>query len=224
MNLLNDANRVLEDWKRMPLYPVQEELLKTLVKRYPNNEDLDRVNLKVKTLNLFYSTGIRATNALSEHIAKEGKKIDEALKKGDPNVVSLIAKLKLEGGTERNNYSFATKYCALHNPNKYPIFDSIVSEVFLTLLEKGLLEGYPYSRAKRPSTYSRASLLENMKRDYAFYIKLYDSFMKQYCLTKLSYRQVDWYLWSSYKIADNTYEIETLAPIKLDVAKVKLIK
>lgn len=46
--------------------------------------------------------------------------------------------------------------------------------------------------------------------------------MKQYDLTSLSYREVDWYLWSAYKIGDITYEIETLAPIKREIIKVKL--
>ena len=222
-SLLKDAKHVLEDWKRMPRYPVQEELLQTLIKRYPDNQDPDGVDLKVKCLNLFYSTGIIATKAMSDHIHQKGNDIDVALKDGNPEVVKTIAKLALKGDNKRVNYSFATKYCALHQPNKYPIYDSIVADVFLTLLEKGMLKDYPYSRTKCPNTYNRRSLGIIM-RNYPDYLKLYDCFMKQYDLTSLSYREVDWYLWSAYKIGDHTYDIETLAPIKREIAKVSLTK
>lgn len=220
-NLLKDALRVIDDHKRMPRYPVQEEVLQLLVERYRDNSDLDGVDLKVKTLNLFYSTGIRATNQLSEHIYRNRRKIDEALLAGDLKAVELIAKLELKGGSKRNNYSFATKYCALHQPDKYPIYDSIVAEVFLELLERGHLKDYPYSRNGQPNTYSRKSLGELMRK-YPEYVKLYDSFMRQYGLEGLSYRKVDNYLWGAYKIADRNYEIERLAPIKKEIIRVKL--
>ncbi len=207
-SLLKDAKQVLCDWKRMPGYPVQEEILKFLVDRYPDNLNPEGVDLKVKCLNLFYSTGILATNSVAKCIQQE--EIDKKLRVGDPTVVDIIAHCNDVG---RTNYSFATKYCALHRPDKYPIYDSIVSDVFSSLYEQNKLQDYPLTNKTN---------FNALTKDYKSYVKLYDSFMKQYGLTSLSYREVDWYLWSAYKIGDITYEIETLAPIKREIIKVKL--
>ncbi len=211
-SLLKDAKRVLEDWKRMPNYPVQEEMLKAIVNYYPNHNSREGVDYKVKYLNKFYSTHILATNSVVSHIYQKRKQIDNGVQNGDPKVVDIIAKCNDAG---RTNYSFATKYCALHRPDLYPIYDSIVSDVFRMLREKGLLQDYLHCSKKD---------FESILQDYTQYKKLYDSFMKQYGLTSLSYREVDWYLWSAYKIGDYIYEIETIAPIKRPVVKVKLIK
>lgn len=210
MNLLKDAKRVLEDWKRMPNYPVQEAMLKVIVEFYPDHTIREGVDYKVKYLNKFYSTYIMATNNVVDRIFEKRKQIDAELRNGDLNVVDLIAKCNDAG---RTNYSFATKYCALHRPDKYPIYDSIVSDVFSSLYEQNKLHDYPLTDKTN---------FNALTKDYKSYVKLYDSFMKQYGLTSLSYREVDWYLWSAYKIGDITYEIETLAPIKRGIIKVKL--
>ena len=209
-SLLKDAKRVLEDWNRMPNYPVQEEMLKVIVNYYPNHNSREGVDYKVKYLNKFYSTYIMATNSVVKLICNRHEQIDTGLQNGDPKVVDIIAKCNDAG---RTNYSFATKYCALHRPDLYPIYDSIVSDVFRMLREKGLLQDYLHCNKKD---------FESILQNYTQYKKLYDSFMKQYGLTSLSYREVDWYLWSAYKISDHVYEIETLAPIKREVVKVKL--
>lgn len=156
MNLLKDAKRVLEDWKRMPGYPVQEEILKFLVDRYPDNLNPEGVDLKVKCLNLFYSTGILATNSVAKCIQQE--EIDKKLRVGDPTVVDIIAHCNDVG---RTNYSFATKYCALHQPDKFPIYDSIVSDVLCSLFNSGLLEDY----------------LDYSKKDFVSMMKDYSNFM-----------------------------------------------
>ena len=211
-SLLKDAKRVLEDWKLMPKYPVQEKMLRCLVEYYPDHNSLEGVDYKVKYLNKFYSTRILATNSVVNHIYRKSKQIDKGLQEGNPKVVDIIAKCNDVG---RTNYSFATKYCALHRPDQYPIYDSIVSDVFRSLREKGLLQDYLHCNKKD---------FESILQDYIQYKKLYDRFMKQYGLTLLSYREVDWYLWSAYKISDHTYEIEALAPIKREIAKVSLTK
>ena len=211
-SLLKDAKRVLEDWKRMPNYPVQERLLECLVDYYPDHNSREGVDYKVKYLNKFYSTYIMATNSVVNHIYQKRKQIDKGLQDGDPKAVGIIAKCNDVG---RTNYSFATKYCALHQPNLYPIYDSIVSDVFRSLREKGLLQDYIHCNKED---------FDSILQDYTQYKELYNSFMKQYGLTSLSYREVDWYLWSAYKISDHTYEIEVLAPIKRKVVKVELTK
>ena len=211
MNLLKDAKRVLEDWKRMPNYPVQEAMLKAIVEFYPDHTICEGVDYKVKYLNKFYSTYIMATNSVVNRIFEKRKQIDAGLQNGDLSVVDLIAKCNDAG---RTNYSFATKYCALHRPDKYPIYDSIVSDVFSSLYEQNKLQDYPLTNKTN---------FNALMKDYKTYVKLYDSFMKQYGLTSLTYREVDWYLWSAYKIGGFTYEIETLAPIRREVKKVNLI-
>ena len=82
--------------------------------------------LKVVTLNHLYGTGILATSKVAEHIYHLN--IDSKIHNGQPEAVHLIAKVQL-GKQIRNNYSFATKYCAWHNPNGFPIYDNYVDQM-----------------------------------------------------------------------------------------------
>jgi len=53
---------------------------------------------------------------------------DPDLAAGMPGIVDRIAKLTIRGKTRRH-YSFATKYCSWHQPDKYPIYDSLVERL-----------------------------------------------------------------------------------------------
>ena len=56
---------------------------------------------------------------------------------------------------------------------------------------------------------------EEKLRDYNFFVKVYDTFMKDYGLkeSKFTYREVDWYLWGSYKDGEIKTEIERLTEL-----------
>ena len=195
----------------MESYRIQESLLRKLVDEYPTHENKSAVETKVKLLNLFYSTGIQAVNLMAEHILSI-EDIDGRLLQGDSKLVPQIAKLKVGKGDIRFNYSFATKYCAYHQPKKFPIYDSIVALTFASLFEKGLFPKYKYSRGKSNTrnTYSKTEFMDKLK-EYDFYIKVYNHFMEEYDLTSLCYREVDSYIWGAFKLPEEDFEIEKMA-------------
>lgn len=216
-DLSGDARNFLDTQKHLIAYDVQEYVLQNLVRKYPDHKLYEAVATKVKLLNLFYSTGILAVDAMAENIMSI-KNIDELLheKVAVPHLVEAISRLSLDKG-ERINYSFATKYCALHQPDKYPIFDSIVEAIFVKLMQDGNLPPYQYKTKKKEVSTDVYMTLEEFRlklHDYASFIQIYDSFMQAYGLKgKLSYREVDWYLWGSFKEGGAKTRIEEIAPI-----------
>lgn len=99
---------------------------KLFFKLCPKNTDITDILLKVFTLNVFYSTNIFSVYPVAKHILSLG--IDARLKAGDVTLVNDIKQITING-TERNFYSFASKYCNHHNPLDYPIYDSYVDVV-----------------------------------------------------------------------------------------------
>lgn len=215
-NLENDIRQFLERKKQMESYEVQEDILRHLVEKHPGHISVAAVDVKVKLLNLFYSTGIQAVSKMTENIMSI-KDIDRRLQIGDQSLVAKIAELKLNNGT-RINYSFATKYCALHQPAKFPIYDSIVAAVFTRLMADGNLP--PYSLKKSGCAETDVCMTKGMFeakiRDYNFFVKVYDAFMETYGLNDcdgITYREIDWYLWGAYKLPGRKCLIEQLAPL-----------
>lgn len=132
-------------------------------------------------------------------------------------LIDAISHLSLNGGVVRNNYSFATKYCALHEPEKYPIYDSIVAAVLTKLMVQDMLPPFTYSRKAKASstdTCMNQGEFEERLRNYDFFVRVYDCFMETYGLKgHLTYRQVDWYIWGSFKEQGKLSKIEEIAPI-----------
>ena len=147
------------------------------------------------------------------------KNIDELLKEGDFGLVAKIANLRINNNTTRYNYSFATKYCAYHEPKKFPIYDSIVAMTFISFFEKGLLPKYKYSRRKvsESNVFTKNEFAEKLK-DYEFFVEIYQYFMKLYDLEDFTYREIDAYIWGAFKLAGSDYEIEKMA--QLDKSKI----
>ena len=183
-----------------------------LVKEFPDHKTKDAVEVKVKLLNLFYSTGIQATNAMADNIVNI-KEIDSRLMKGDISLIKEIAPLKLKENT-RYNYSFATKYCAYHQPELYPIYDSIVAETLTSFFEKGLLPKHKLTskRSVGDKTLTKGEFAKKLK-EYDFFVAVYRYFMEQYDLLDFSYRQVDSYIWGAFKVGGKDFEIERMAQL-----------
>ena len=169
----------------MKIYGIQESIIEQLFRSGSTvaNTDKDEINLKVTTLNLYYSTFMQATKQMADGIYD--LKIDDDLLSGNISLVEQIAKK-----TKRRNYSFATKYCACHQPDKFPIYDEIVGKYLAHVAAKGNIPGY---------SGAWTTIQKNMKADYAIYKEIYDTFMQYYDLTTLSYREVDWYIWVAHK-------------------------
>jgi hypothetical protein len=153
-----------------------EWLLTQLLQRFPNNTDLNEVALKTKVLNLLYNTQIRAVNVVASHITGLVG-IDSSLSAGSPDAVDLIAKVKF-GEKERNNFSFASKYCNWHNPTAYPIYDANVEACLWRYKRQDGFAKYPREGYRYPD-----------------FFKIVTAFRSFYGLDSFTFKQLDKYLW-----------------------------
>lgn len=167
-----------------------ESALKKLLGLFPLNTDLDEIVLKVSTLNSLYGTNVYDITAVARHILT--KNVDHRIEVGDAQVVKIIAEVNIgnkidntvnEDSKVRNHYSFATKYCAWHNPDKYPIFDYYVQEILCGYrLRDQFCDFYQYNLWVYPT----------LKQ-------IIDVFQERYNLTAFGYKDLDKFLWLAGK-------------------------
>ena len=158
-------------------YTVGAKAVTQIFKLYPTNTVLEEVLIKVLVLNDLYSTNILGTYAVAKHIF-DLKDIDVRLEKGDVSLIGDIARNVLNG-KEKNFYVFATKYCAMHQPDLFPIYDRFVGEMLRY-----------FRKQTRFTRFANADL-----KNYAEYRTIYDAFIQFFALNDFTYRQVDNYLW-----------------------------
>jgi len=167
----------------LPDYALQEKVLADIFTKYPNNTTLAEVILKVNLLNAFYSTGILDVVTVARHIVKQH--VDTDIQNGNVAVIDKIARVK-HNGKCWNHFSFATKYCSFHQPQKFPIFDSFIAECFSQLSKNN------YFQKKFPKN--------TIRNCYSNFKKFYDEFMTNQPALPKDYKEVDRYLWSSLKV------------------------
>ncbi len=168
----------LTKWETLENYVSQESSLRKLFTRtYPFNTEMDEVLIKVCSLNDFYSTNIFSPFAVAKNILRLN--IDERLKQNDVSLVNDIAKVNVSGKREFNFYSFATKYCSHHNPEEFPIFDSYVGKLLISL--KGQDEFYDFSKSDL--------------KEYKKYKEILINFRSYYKLDKFNLKEIDKFLW-----------------------------
>jgi hypothetical protein len=176
---VKEVERYLEKYCNHPKfinYPIQERIVVSLFKQFPHNTKIEEVLHKVTVLNYFYSTRIRDTFAVAQHIVKLN--IDKQLHEGEEGIVEEIAKVSI-GGKERRFYSFATKYCSHHQPDVYPIYDSYVSKV-LTYFNK--------------QCYFADFTKKVIREDYPTFMRVIKAFRECYRLETCKLRAIDRYL------------------------------
>lgn len=150
--------------------------------KYPTNDKLVDVLLKVVTLNTLYSTMIRVYSDhptvydVARHIVNQ--KIDFYLDRCLPELVRNISLID-KGGKTFYHYSFTTKYCSFHRPESYPIWDSRVDEYLWHLRSIGGLT--PFKR--------------NVLCIYPEFKKIVDEFRIRYGLQEFAYKQIDAFLY-----------------------------
>ena len=167
----------LAKWDGLENYHLQEDALNKLFSELcPKNTDVIDVLLKASTLNDFYSTNIFSIYPVAKHICSLN--IDSRLKAGDVTLVRDIQYVTI-GDTEKNFYSFATKYCSHHNPLDYPIYDSYVGEVLR------------YFRNRDDFSHSQDGDL----KDYIKFKGILIDFRAFYRLDKYNLKQIDQYVW-----------------------------
>lgn len=167
----------LEKWEGLENYRLQEDALnKLFFELCPKNADISDVLLKASTLNNFYSTNIYSIYPVAKHICSLD--IDSRLKAGDVTLVRDIQYLTISG-TQKNFYSFASKYCSHHNPLEYPIYDSFVDEILRYFRNR---DGF--------SEFQDGDL-----KDYAKFKSILIDFSNFFGLNKYNLKQIDQYVW-----------------------------
>lgn len=157
-------------------YVVQENALNKLFSTFPNNTDLDDILLKSATLNHFYSTNIFSIYSVAKHIFSL-KNVDKRLQIGDLSLIDEIRKITINEKS-KDFYSFASKYCAHHNGDAFPIFDSYVEKVL-----------WHFQQTDQFSQFKRAEL-----KNYATFKQILLDF-KAYYRLDCTLRELDTYLW-----------------------------
>ena len=175
-------------WKTLADYVNQEDALnKLFFTLCPENKELSDILIKCSSLNDFYSTNIFKVHNVAKHYLNQN--IDERLAMGDLNLVMDLANIEING---KNFffYSFATKYCSHHRPDKYPIYDSYVNKLLKYFRNR---DGF--------MAFKEADL-----KKYSSYYNIIQSFKSFYGLQAFSVKQIDKYLWQLGKEAFNRYK------------------
>lgn len=176
----------------LPLYEAEERVLVAIFAGYPQF-DFAELMTRVTLLNQFYSTAISDIRSVVNHIL-EVPNVEDRLVAGDISVVDEIAKVSHRGKVWHHN-SFASKFANFHNPDAFPIMDSLVLDLFCRLRRKGFFQ-----------TNTKFSH-DGLRKDYAKYVEVYREFIRLSGMDKLThngqplnYKAVDNYLWASRKI------------------------
>ena len=182
-----DAEWFLDYWKKLPSYSNQEKALdKLFMDICKKNDNIEDILIKCSSLNDFYSTNIFDIHTVAQHILS--LHIDERLEKGDRSLVNDIAHVEVNG-KDHFFYSFATKYCSHHQPQRYAIYDSYVEKVLVSMNSRE-----HFAKFKR----------EELK-DYETYMSVIRAFQQKFGLMQYNIKQLDQYLWQLGKWYFNQY-------------------
>jgi hypothetical protein len=154
---------------------VVEDAIENLWRRFPRNNAVSDVLLKVVVLNQLYSARVlnMHVNQIAKHIVRSD--LDPLLDDGSIHAVERIVSCP---GTKRY-YSFATKYCCWHRPALYPIWDLNVDESL-----------WFYKRQYAFHLFRRQDL-----HSYGKLVGIVRAFSNYFELGSLDFKQIDKFLW-----------------------------
>lgn len=172
-----EVEKYLNKWDSLENYVLQETALNRLFfELCASNNDISNILIKCSALNDFYSTNIFSVFPVAKHILELD--IDDRLKAGNLTLVNDIADVTIKG-KKKYFYSFASKYCSHHNPEKYAIYDAYVDRVLVYFKKLDHFSGF------------RRQVL----KDYGTFNKVLLEFRKYYDLEKYNLKDIDRYLW-----------------------------
>lgn len=180
---IEEVKKYLAKWESLEDYKAQEEALNKLFKTLPNNIELQDIMIKSATLNDFYSTNIFKIYLVADNIYKNIKNIDEKLKSGKIELVNEITEINKEK-LNREFYSFVTKYCSHHNPEKFPIYDSYVCKILVLLNKQEENEKWKFADFKKDDL-----------KNYQKFTEVLSLFQRRFGLEEFSLKELDRYLW-----------------------------
>jgi len=176
----SEVEKYLDIWNDVENLHKTEEALRNLFKGcHANNKDGSDVLVKVYALNNAFNVFMLSQVRMAKHITNEN--IDDGLRLGDLAIIDKIRSghgIRNRHGTEINFYSFATKYCSFHEPDKYPLFDSNVKRALIYF----------------KTNCSKEFILNNNFREYKDFRSTIENFQKVFGLQK-SFRNIDKYLY-----------------------------
>ena len=179
----------------LPDYIAQEKAILKVVAACPGFT-LEEILAKASIINDFYSTSVFDILSVAKHIcsvANTSGLIDEH---GNARLSAIQDMATVShGGKPIHHISFASKFASFFKPELFPIYDSLVAGVFCRLKRKGFFK-------------SNTSFTKNdLKSEYSTYKAVYDEFMDlsgmsklKIGASKLTYKDVDDYLWTSRKV------------------------
>lgn len=191
----DDFNFILKNRDKILIdYALQEAEISDYVRIHPFNSERDVVVKKIHLLNSFYSTRVPVDEMADKILSIEN--FDSMLDAGNLDLVREIASLS------KDYLSFATKYCAMHQPRKFPIYDSLVWSFFDYLFQNNCFK----TVTKADMAHLRP-MHNNRSTYYSKYVELYNEFMKistinTYCS---NYREVDYCIWGIIIIYEKTH-------------------
>ena len=159
------AYEYIAKWKKDLILVRNNEALDKLFKKiYPNNTDIKEVLTKVLPLNSLFSARVRDKDIqkVAETIASFPN-IDTRLKKGDLTLVNDLCNAFEKAGLLRYQ-SFASKYCAFHNPQAFPPYDHFVRNVLQQYCRQGVLKSIRITALDDYDVY--VSALQQIKTNY----------------------------------------------------------
>jgi hypothetical protein len=158
-----------------------EEVVQSAIYSFPDNTNLYGIMVKCSLVQAIYHTRIIDMVGVAERMQECA--LDDHLRAGSPLAVEEIVRCTNEAEGKRH-ISFASKYCSFHEPERYPIIDSILKKLLVR-----------YQREFRFSaTNFRQTDLENIQ-DYAFLRRILDDFRAHFGLLDVSYKKLDQCLW-----------------------------
>ena len=177
-------NDVEDEISNHPSYGVDDRLVANILKEYPSNTDVNIVAMKIALIDVTNSTHLSqhkskvSIDKLAKHIVGI-EDFDCRVKQGDLTLVKDI----IDFSGDINLFSFASKYCNLHNRHlyngdSYPKYDGIVAASLPVYYEQFevnhisfTLNGKKYEFGQLTSTH-----LNNIRKemDYPAFVKIID--------------------------------------------------
>lgn len=193
----DDMKRVAQIWserKDMAHYQKEEKILKELFTQYPKNTNLDEITQKVAKLDKFYSTGLARNQISHSDMAKHilSVNFDKRVQGWDEKLVKDIATK-----FAKKSYSFASKYCVLHNSWVYKRDDFVIFDGLVCKKLKEFRKAYKGKCAFAEFKNADIERLEN----YGKYKQILENFRADFKLG-CSLRDLDWYLWEMGKLGE----------------------
>ncbi|MBQ9546844.1 MAG: hypothetical protein IJU90_06120 [Bacteroidales bacterium] len=187
-----EIERCKKEWENENKNPyfLAEKALKQVFQKDGDKLRLSDIDLltQIPLLNTLYKTNIKAINNVYQHYldVHDKRNMEKRLMEGDLSLVEDLCKVPIKEGKTWRFYSFTTKFCSFHNPEKFPIYDSVVADMLYCLNKKK-----PFSK------FTKISL-----KDYPTYVGVIHDFQKAYGLTDSSFWEIDKMLWINGKEGD----------------------